>query len=211
MSAMSHFLGFMAVAAAVIVTPGPDTALTIRNALSGGRHGGILTGAGVATGQAGWALATSLGLAALLQAFRPAYIGIKLAGAAYLIYLGAHSVRAAFRQPTDRRDPHPTTRRRLVSSPYTQGVLSNLGNPKMAVFFLSLLPQFVPYGPGAFVPFLSLGLIFSAMTLLWLTTYSIMVARLGDLLRRARVRRVLDALTGAALVALGIRVATEGR
>src|SRR4030088_3330102 len=104
MSAMAEFAGFVAVAAAVIVTPGPDTALTIRNSLRGGRGGGILTGAGVATGQAAWALATSVGLAAFLQVFRPVYIVIKLAGAAYLIYLGAHSLWTSLRHSSDSQE-----------------------------------------------------------------------------------------------------------
>lgn len=209
MSSMSHFLGFVALAAVVIVTPGPDTALTIRNALRGGRRGGILTGAGVATGQAGWAVATSVGLAALLQLFRPAYIAVQLAGAAYLIYLGAHSLWMSLRASATSHPSIQPARRRFISNPYTQGLLSNLGNPKMAVFFLSLLPQFVPSGAPTFLPLLSLGLTFAAMTWIWLTAYSLAVARLGDLLRRRRVRRALDALTGTALVALGIRVASE--
>ena len=87
--------------------------------------------------------------------------------------------------------------------------MSNLGNPKMAVFFLSLLPQFAPPGPHAFLVLLSLGLTFSAMTWIWLTLYSVVVARLGDFLRTSRIRRILDALTGTALVALGVRVAAE--
>jgi threonine/homoserine/homoserine lactone efflux protein len=206
---MSHFLGFVVLAAVVIVTPGPDTALTIRNALRSGRRGGMMTGAGVATGQAGWAVATSVGLATLLQLFRPAYIAIQLAGAAYLIYLGGHSLWMSRRASTTHHQSVQPTRRRFASNPYTQGLLSNLGNPKMAVFFLSLLPQFVPSGPQTFLPLLSLGLTFAAMTWIWLTAYSIVVAKVGDLLRRQRVRRALDALTGAALVVLGIRVVTE--
>jgi threonine/homoserine/homoserine lactone efflux protein len=208
---MGHLLSFLAVAGVVIITPGPDTALTIRNALLGGRRHGTLTGAGVATGQAVWALSTSLGLAALLRAFQPAYVAIKLAGAAYLIYLGAHSLTTAFRHPERTAEGSQAPRSRLASQSFRQGILSNLGNPKMAVFFLSLLPQFVPSGANSFPDLLLFGLVFSSMTFIWLTAYSIAVAKFGDVLRGPRVRRALDALAGAALIGLGVRVATESR
>jgi threonine/homoserine/homoserine lactone efflux protein len=208
---MGRFLAFLAVAAVLIVTPGPDTALTIRNALIGGRRGGILTGAGVATGQVIWALATCLGIDALLQAYQPAYVALKLAGAAYLIYLGAHSLLSAFRNRGSIDPPHGTpARRRIGSRAYRQGVLSNLGNPKMAVFFVSLLPQFVATGTDTFFALLALGLTFSAMTFAWLTAYSFVIAKAGNVFRRSIVRRGLDGLTGAVLIAVGLRVATEG-
>jgi threonine/homoserine/homoserine lactone efflux protein len=92
-----------------------------------------------------------------------------------------------------------------------QGLVSNLSNPKMAAFFPALLPQFVPAGDAAFVTLLSLGLLFSTMTLVWLVGYAFAVARAGDLLRRPRVRRLLETATGAVLIALGLRLATERR
>ena len=208
---MERFLAFLAVAALLIVTPGPDTALTIRNALIGGRRGGILTGAGVATGQVVWALATCLGIGALLQAYQPAYVALKFVGAAYLIYLGAHSLLRAIRDRGRIDPPHGTpSGRRIGSRAYRQGVLSNLGNPKMAVFFVSLLPQFVPSGADTFFALLALGLTFSVMTFAWLTAYSLVIAKAGDVFRRSIVRRGLDGLTGAVLIGLGLGVATEG-
>jgi threonine/homoserine/homoserine lactone efflux protein len=90
-------------------------------------------------------------------------------------------------------------------------VISNLGNPKMAVFFTSLLPQFAPTGGGAFAVLLALGLVLCLLTLVWLSLYAVVVARVGDVLRRSTARRVLDAITGAVLVALGIRLAFERR
>jgi threonine/homoserine/homoserine lactone efflux protein len=208
---VERFFAFLAVAAVLIVTPGPDTALTIRNTLIGGRRGGIFTSAGVATGQVVWALATCLGIGALLEAYQPAYVALKLAGAAYLIYLGAQSLLRAFRDRGARDASEGTrSRRRIGSRAYRQGVLSNLGNPKMAVFFVSLLPQFVLAGSDTFIALLALGLTFSAMTFAWLTGYAFVVAKAGDVLRRTRVRRGLHGVTGAVLIALGLRVATEG-
>jgi len=201
-------LEYLAIAVIVIVTPGPDTALTIRNTLLGARRAGVLTALGVSTGQAVWALATSLGIAALLAASEPAFTALKLFGAAFLIYLGAQSLLAAIRG-----SERPTVHRGTGLAPavaFRQGVISNLGNPKMAAFFPSLLPQFAS-GNSTFASLLMLGLVFSAMTLVWLTAYAFAVSRAGDFLRRSSVKRVLDAIVGAVLVALGLRVATERR
>ena len=207
---MDRFPAFVAVAALLIVTPGPDTALTVRNAMMGGRRGGILTGAGVATGQLVWALATGLGIGALLETYQPAYVALKLAGAAYLIYLGAHSlVRAMRGHPRGQQRQLTPPRERTGSRAFRQGLLSNLGNPKMAVFFVSLLPQFVVSSTDSFPPLLILGLVFSLMTFAWLTTYSVVVAAAGDLFRRSAFRRAMDGLTGAVLIGLGVRVAAE--
>jgi threonine/homoserine/homoserine lactone efflux protein len=196
---------FLAVSAIVIVTPGQDTALTIRNTLLGGRGAGLATALGVSTGQAVWTLAASAGLAALLVASEPAFVALKLVGAAYLVYLGAQSLLAALR---GRPRPHTGAQAAAPAVAFRQGVLSNLGNPKMAVFFSSLLPQF---GGTSFASLLTLGLLFCTMTLVWLSAYAVVVARAGDVLRRPRIRRALDAVTGVALTAFGIRLATERR
>src|SRR5262245_18131582 len=135
---MTELLAFLGVALMVIVTPGQDTALTVRNTLGGGRSAGVRTAAGVVGGQAVWALAASAGVAALLVASEPAFVVLKFAGAAYLIYLGGHSLLAAVRhRPGTAHAPRAAGGHEL-----RQGFVSNLGNPKMAVFFSSLLPQF---------------------------------------------------------------------
>jgi threonine/homoserine/homoserine lactone efflux protein len=90
-------------------------------------------------------------------------------------------------------------------------VVSDLGNPKMAAFFTSLLPQFAPAGDGSFAGLAALGLLFSLMTLLWLAGYALAIARIGNVLRRPAVRRVLEGITGAALIGLGLKLATEER
>ena len=207
---VENFVAFLLVSAVVIVTPGPDTALTIRNTLLGDRRAGILTALGVATGQATWALATAAGIAALLVASEPAFTAVKLLGAAYLVFLGGQALVAALRGGRGTVLDGP--RRRLPAAvSFRQGVISNLGNPKMAAFFPALLPQFAPAGRGSFAALLALGLLFSALTLTWLTAYAFAVARAGDLLRRSVIRRALEAVTGAVLIALGLRLATERR
>ena len=206
----SQLLAFLAVSAIVIVTPGPDTALTIRNTLIGGRRAGVFTAFGVSGGQATWTLATAAGIAALLAASEPAFLAVRLLGSAYLVWLGAQALVGALRRaPGGRRErPRGSGLRSAVA--LRQGILSNLGNPKMAAFFPSLLPQFAPQ-EHAFAALLGLGLVFSLMTLAWLTAYTLVVARAGDVLRRPVIRRAIEAVTGAVLVALGLRLATERR
>jgi threonine/homoserine/homoserine lactone efflux protein len=200
-------IAFFGVALLVIVTPGPDTALTIRNALGGGARSGVFTALGVATGQTVWTLLTSLGLAALLLASEPAFTALRIAGAAYLIWLGLHSLAGAVRGARSERTRMPRVR---PATAYRRGLLSNLGNPKMALFFTSLLPQFAP-PPASFLHLFALGLLFCATTLLWLSSYAAVVARLGDILRRSRIRRLLDAVTGTVLIAFGALAADRSR
>jgi threonine/homoserine/homoserine lactone efflux protein len=246
------FAAYLGVAALVIVTPGQDTVLTIRNTLLGGRRTGVSTAGGVAAGQAVWALATSVGLAALLAASEPAFLTLRLVGAAYLVYLGAYALLSALRGASrhatddrpDRRDrlapvagfrqslisnrplrgPGPLAtdsnsepdtsscrdRRREISA-FRQGLISNIANPKMAVFFVSLLPQFAPGGGASFAGLLLLGLLFATMTLAWLACYAFVVARAGLVLRRPTIRRAIDAVTGVVLTAFGIRLAVGSR
>jgi threonine/homoserine/homoserine lactone efflux protein len=201
---LESLVAFAAVSAIVIVTPGQDTALTIRNSLLGGRPTGLATALGVAGGQAVWTTATSLGLAALIVASEPVFVALKLVGAAYLVHLGAQSLLAAVRR---RHRTHRSAGSAQPRVAFRQGALSNLGNPKMAVFFSSLLPQF----GSSFAELLALGLLFCCMTLTWLSAYAVVVARAGDVLRRPAVRRAIDAVTGAVLVVLGLRLATDRR
>jgi threonine/homoserine/homoserine lactone efflux protein len=196
---LGQLAAFLGVSLVVIVTPGQDTALTVRNTLTAGRRGGFLTALGVVTGQLTWALAASAGLSALLLASRPLFVGLRVAGAAYLVFLGAQALAAAIRGR-----PHGVVGGRQKAA-YRQGVLSNLGNPKMVVFFTSLLPQFA----ASFAGMLALGAAFASLTLAWLSLYAFAVARAKAVLLRTRIRRALDAVAGIVLVAFGVRLATE--
>src|ERR671937_3098831 len=177
---MHELAAFLGISAVVIATPGQDTALTIRNTLAGGRGVGIVTAVGVSIGQATWTVATAVGVGAVLVASEPAFLALRLAGSAYLVFLGLQALygavrsrgRAAGRLVPPRRAVAPATALR-------QGLVSNLGNPKMLAFFTSLLPQFARSVSGLLV----LGLTFCSMTLTWLVAYSFVVARAGALLR----------------------------
>jgi threonine/homoserine/homoserine lactone efflux protein len=203
-------LAFLGISALVIMTPGPDTAITIRNTLTGGRAGGLATALGIATGQAIWALATSAGIVALLVASEPLFLAVKYAGAAYLVWLGLRSLRAAFR-PAAGQGAIAAARPLTPGGAFSQGLVSDLSNPKMAAFFTSLLPQFVPPDAASFAGLILLGLLFSLLTFLWLASYTLAIARFGKVLRRPAIRRALEGITGAALVGLGLKLATENR
>jgi threonine/homoserine/homoserine lactone efflux protein len=212
MTMTGSFLAFLGISILVIVTPGPDTAVTVRNTLLGGRGGGVFTALGVAAGQAIWALATSIGIVALLVASEPLFAAVKFAGAAYLVFLGAQALLSAWRGAAPVGAAGTGPRRRLApSSAFLQGLISDLGNPKMAVFFSSLLPQFAPTGDGAFAALVLLGLVFCALTFIWLAIYAVAIARVGTALRRPGIRRTLDAAMGTVLIALGLRLAAEQR
>lgn len=210
---MTLFLAFLGVSFIVIATPGPDTAITIRNSLLGGRAAGLMTALGIACGQAIWALATSAGAVTLLTASEPIFMAVKYAGAAYLVFLGIQALREALWPTADNLvDTLPRTQLRLSwLSAFRQGIISDLGNPKMAVFFASLLPQFVPTGGATFAALLSLGIVFSVMTFAWLALYAAFTAKAGDFLRRPQIRRTVEGLTGTLLIGLGIRIAVEQR
>lgn len=194
---------FLGVSALVIATPGQDTALTIRNTLLGNRATGVAAALGVGAGQATWTLATALGVGALLAASEPAFAALRLAGAAYLVWLGLRTLWTAARGAGT--TPHAGRAARRPAVAFRQGLLSNLGNPKMLAFFTSLLPQFSSSGAGL----LAHGLLFCMLTIVWLTGYAVVVTRARGVLDRGRVRRAIDAVTGTVLVAFGLRLAVE--
>jgi threonine/homoserine/homoserine lactone efflux protein len=200
---LASYLAFLGVSLLVICTPGQDTALTIRNTLLGGRRAGVATAVGVSAGQAAWTIATSAGLAVIIAASAPLFFAIKLAGAAYLLYLGARSLLIALRRQETQAAVRPS-----LSSPLLQGFVSNLSNAKMVAFFISLLPPFAGPHPS-FVLLLALGFNFSLLTLAWLVGYSFAVERMSRWLRLESVRRAIDGLLGAVLVGLGLRVGVQ--
>jgi threonine/homoserine/homoserine lactone efflux protein len=204
---------FMLISILVIVTPGPDTLMTIRNVVLGGRRAGIATAIGVTVGQMLWALVTSLGIVAVLLASEIVFNVVKLLGAGYLVWLGAQSLVHAF---ATMRDPAPG-RLTVSGQPlgcvraFRNGLIGNLGNPKMAVFFASILPQFAPAGDRAFAALAMLSVAFAGMTFAWLTLYAVAVAALDSRLRNARASRIIEGVAGTFLVAAGVGLATEHR
>ena len=208
---ITHLGAFLAISALVAVIPGPDTAITTRNALIGGRRAGLYTILGVALGLTVWTLATGAGIAALLRASEPAFVALKLIGAGYLVFLGVQALWTALRKRGPRGGEAVARRPIPPRVALRQGAITNLGNPKIAVFFTSFLPQFTPAHDASFGTLVLLGALFCVIGLSWLTAYTFVVARIGDFLRRPRPRRILEGVTGGVLVAFGARLAAEHR
>jgi threonine/homoserine/homoserine lactone efflux protein len=201
-----RLLAFVGVSVAVAVIPGPDMALVARNVVRHGRSAGFATSVGICTGILGWAVAAGLGISTLLATSATAFTALKLAGAAYLIYLGIATLRAGDASTAAGADSGsglPLHRAWLL------GLLSALLNPKLGVFFLTLLPQFIAPGDQPAVRALELAVLFDLIGLAWLMTYSAMLGALGAALNRPGPRRLMRWLTGTVLVGLGARVALE--
>jgi threonine/homoserine/homoserine lactone efflux protein len=207
-----HVWAFLGVALVVIMSPGPDTVLVTKNALMHGRRAALGTAFGVNAGLLIWTVAAAVGLAAVVRASAVAFTALKFAGALYLVWLGLHALVAAWRRSGYGLDRAEPAREPLgPAAGFRQGVFSNLGNPKIAVFFTSLLPQFVSGHGSPLAPFLLLGSLFVLITLAWLCGYALVAVRISSALRRPRVKAALDGVTGAVLVGLGVRLALERR
>lgn len=203
---LDRLLAFLTLAVAVAVIPGPDMALIARNVVRYGRSAGYATSIGICTGILGWALAAGVGVSTLLATSATAFTVLKLAGAGYLVYLGISTLRARD-VPMD-----PGSERGLRvrwSRAWMQGLVSALLNPKLGVFFLTVLPQFIDPGDAAPVRAFQLAILFDLIGLVWLLAYSTMLGAVRSVLDRPTPRRLLRVLTGVALIGLGTRVALD--
>ena len=193
-------LAFVGVAVVLSVTPGPDMALVLRNTVRGGRPEGLRTVAGIALGLLGWASASALGVAAILAASSTLFTALKLAGGVYLVYLGIQSLLAL------RHGEATQAERRPPGSAFRQGLVTNLLNPKLAVLFTTLLPQFIDTDEPAVAKSALLAAIFVSIGLTWLVAYTLIVESVA---RSRTFRRVTEAVSGVVLVALGAKLAVE--
>ena len=186
-------------------------ALVLRNGVRGGVRMAWWTGLGCCTGIAAYATASAIGLAAILAASATAFMVIKFVGAAYLVYLGAMALWHSRKRPaaaTPAEAPAPTVPGRQAA--FRQGLVSNLLNPKIALIFLTLIPQFVSPGEPPFTTGV-LATVFLGVAVLWWRTFSLAVGALGRLLSRQRVRIAVERVTGTVLIGLGLRVALTDR
>lgn len=201
---------FVAVAALIVIVPGADMALIARNTLANGRSAGFRTATGTLLGLAIHATAALVGLSVVIAASATAINTVKLAGASYLVWLGLQTLWGTRRRARIGTIHAPHIRSlwpRLAEAQLGQGVLTNVLNPKLAVFFLSFLPQFVDVTVPATPQILVLATTFISMGAIWLVTFVLLVDYLSIVLTRPVVRRWLDRFVGTTLVALGIRLA----
>jgi RhtB (resistance to homoserine/threonine) family protein len=204
-----HPLVFVGVVALLTITPGADMAMVARSVFTGGRRDAFATTLGISAGCLVWAFASALGVAALLAASRTAYDALRLVGAAYLVWLGVQSLLAA-RRGAGAPEPVANAGERRAS-PFRQGLLTNLFNPKIAVFYSTFLPQFIAPGDPVVALSLALAGVHIALGVAWLSLYAWLLHRAVAAFKGSRLRRALDALTGTVLVGLGLRLAAERR
>ena len=204
---VTQFVALGGVVLLAAMSPGPDFAIVTRNAMVSGRRAGMACGVGIAVGVFVWAVVTALGIAGLLAASAVAFTVVKLVGAAYLVLLGLRALLAARRGEYDDAGHLPGARATGALAAFRQGLVTNLLNPKVAVFFVALLPQFLPVSATAADHLLLAG-VAAGVTLVWFTLLAGVVSSLRRLHTATRVRRGIDALMGTLLVGLGIRMAT---
>ena len=192
---------FTLAAVLVIVMPGPDTLIVVRNILRGGRRRGVATAIGVLTGLAVWAGAAALGISALLRASHVGYDLLRIAGAAYLIWLGVQTIRShgKVRAPA----------RGITGTGFPAGLVSNLLNPKVGVFFVTFLPAFVPPGARAGPTSLIFGAEFVVLTGVYFALLLALATRVTRWMNTPRIKRRVEAVTGTVLVAFGVRLVVE--
>ena len=201
-----HPLVFLGIVALLTITPGADMAMVARSVFTGGRRDAFATTLGISAGCLAWASASALGVAAVLAASQTAYDALRLVGAVYLIWLGVQSLLAA------RSGVAPVASTEGPKGrPFRQGLLTNLFNPKIAVFYSTFLPQFIGPGDSALAVSMLLACVHIAFGIAWLSLYAWLLARAVEAFKGSRLRRALDALTGTVLIALGLRLATERR
>jgi threonine/homoserine/homoserine lactone efflux protein len=203
-----YLVGFIGYATLLAILPGADTALVTRNALAIGRNRTMLTILGICAGCIIHALASALGLSAILATSARAFDIVKTVGAVYLVWIGIQSIRDAGRAQTA---PRSTGVRAIATNPFLQGFLTNLFNPKVAIFYLTFLPQFIPPGSNVLQRSLLLASLHNVIGFVWLASYAWFIDQIGGVLTRPRVKAWLERVTGGLLVALGLRLAWERR
>ena len=204
----AQVLAFTGIAALLTLTPGADTMLVVRSALVCGRRAGLLTVLGIGSGLFVHATLSALGLSVILVRSARAFEAVKLVGALYLVYLGVQALRSAARGGTAAERPAvPAGARRA----FAEGLLTNVLNPKVAVFYLAFLPQFIGPGDPVLAKSILLASIHFAEGLVWLSLVTFFVARLRPFLVRPIVQRALEGVSGLVFISFGVKLAVSRR
>ncbi|MCW8380877.1 LysE family translocator [Streptomyces justiciae] len=201
---LTHWAAAVGVLGLLTVVPGPDMAVVTRRALAAGPGDALRTAGGIASGLLVWGALTAAGLAAVLAASPGAYLGLRLLGAGYLVFLGAQTLWRHRRTVAV-----PMGAGTGSGSPWRTGLVANLLNPKIAVFYTGLLPTLAPPQLPAAWGMALLVLLHTALTLAWLGGYVLLLAKAGPMLQRPRVRGALTWVTGVVLIGFGVVVATS--
>ena len=204
---MNDFFTFLVLSLFVVMSPGIDTALITKRTISDGRQDGYKMALGITTGSLVHTFAAAFGLSAILMQSAVAFEIVKYVGAIYLIYLGASSIFARKKI----KDDSLTNEREFDNkkSAFKQGLFSNVLNPKVAMFFLTFLPQFVKAGTDTTIQLVSMGVIYTILSITWFFVYVFFINYLRDWLMSVKVQRAMDKVTGIILIGFGLKLAFE--
>ncbi len=205
---MENYLLFVFMAFMLIILPGPDTALITKNTISKRKTAGIQTTCGTLTALLIHTLAAVFGLSALIVKSAFLFSILKYVGAIYLIYLGCKSFIFLLKKQSN-IEKDGEANKYVDESYFKQGFLTNLLNPKVAVFFLTFLPQFAGTGNNAFIEFFALGLTYTVLTLLWFIFYIYLINYISEFMKKPSTIRMVEGLTGGILILFGLKLAFE--
>ncbi|WP_449539765.1 LysE family translocator [Ferdinandcohnia sp. Marseille-Q9671] len=198
---MNDLFTFLVLSLFVVMSPGIDTALITKRTIADGRKDGFMMAIGITTGSVVHTFAAAFGLSAILMQSALAFEIVKYVGAFYLIYLGVSSL--ITRKSKPKNDDQSLKR----GSAFKQGLLSNVLNPKVAMFFLTFLPQFVIIGENTTIQLISMGLIYTFLSISWFIIYVVFITYLRDWLLSPKVQQVMDRATGIVLIVFGLKLA----
>lgn len=206
-------IAFAVFSVVITITPGPDTVLVLRSGLTKGREQALAVSAGAATGSVAWGVVAACGAAALLQHSLLAFAALRYSGAAYLAYLGVRTLletgsptlsQADHRASSER--PDPDSARDPIGHPYRVGLLSDLLSPKAGLYFLAILPQFVPKGWPPLASMILLAALDGILVLAWLSFLACAAFRAGNRFQHPRFRKTISLACGSSLIGLGIAI-----
>ncbi len=207
---MGNFYLFLLMSIVLIILPGPDTGLVTQNTIAQGRRGGVQTALGSISGVIIHTLAAVVGLSAIIVKSAFLFSIFKYVGAFYLIYLGIMSLWAIKKKGIAIED-NKSEKKNASLSAFRQGFLTNVLNPKVAVFFLTFLPQFLEPRSNTFLQFLIMGLTYAALTLIWFLMYVYLIHSINVWMKKPSVQRAIQGISGIVLLSFGIKLALERR
>lgn len=206
---MENFYLFLIICVGLIILPGPDTAIVTKNTISVGKIGGLKTALGICCALFIHTSAAILGLSAIIVKSALLFSVFKYVGAVYLIYLGVKTL-WALKKKEEAATVEVNTKKQLEStSCFKQGFLTNILNPKQAVFFLTFLPQFVESGSNTFIPFLIMGITYTVLTAVWFLLYVSLINQISAFMKKPKTQNIFEGITGTILIGFGIKLALE--
>ncbi|HWO98736.1 MAG TPA: LysE family translocator [Bacillus sp. (in: firmicutes)] len=206
---MENFHLFVLMCIFLILLPGPDTAIATKNTVTVGRIGGLKTALGTCCALLIHTSAAVLGLSTIIVKSALLFSVFKYVGAVYLIYLGVKTLWSLKKKEEAATVEVNTKKQFENTSCFKQGFITNILNPKVAVFFLTFLPQFVESGSNTFIPFLIMGITYTVLTAVWCLLYVSLINQISAFMKKPKTQNIIEGITGTILIGFGVKLALE--